>query len=86
VTPDQAEAERQATVSRLLDEWAHAYLRRVRHDQDMNVVMAMATAMLGVPYGPALCETRPSQLRGTRLTTQPTVGPTMVDQILGRAE
>lgn len=46
-----------------------AEARAEAHRRDMAWAMSWTNALLGVPYGPALCETRPSRLRGLLTTT-----------------
>lgn len=47
-----------------------AYARTEAHRRDMAWAMSWTTALIGVPYGPALCETRPSRLRGLLTVTE----------------
>ena len=51
------------TLAEQLDAMA-AEFRRGAHDADMGLAMALTERLLGVPYGPALCEVHPSKVRG----------------------
>lgn len=38
--------------------------RRVVHQAEMGLAMALNERLIGEPYGPALCEVHPSKVRG----------------------
>ncbi len=38
----------------------------LRHDMEMYFAMEWNVAMIGVPYGPALCQAHPPELRGLK--------------------
>lgn len=45
--------------------------RETAHQVHMATAMWFNERLLGVPYGPALCEVRPSKLRGLMITGDP---------------
>jgi hypothetical protein len=72
---------------RSTDELVQAIASHLAHRHEMLWAMAMTTAMIGVPYGPALCEARPSKLRGILMTTEPPselTAASLLDEIMGR--
>lgn len=70
--PDRLLRDVRAVTDTPFTDLLDAYARAAVHERFMLHAMAMTTAMLGVPYGPALCETRPSRLRGILLKTEAT--------------